>query len=148
MFIELRKDSMTVHLHKESNKINIRRRVRQGDTISPKLFIIAPESIFRRLTWKTICTANILDIFAAPTTYSYTLIYHTNYNKCYRNQLMIVKIRVWKLTSRRQKLMLRKRHTNICQQHSDRDTAPETKSKTHHPSKEQASSRTNKDGKE
>ena len=42
---------MTVHLHKESNKINIRRGVRQGDTISPKLFTAALESIFRRLTW-------------------------------------------------------------------------------------------------
>ena len=29
--------SMTAHLHKGSNKINIRRGVRQGDTISPKL---------------------------------------------------------------------------------------------------------------
>ena len=42
--------SMTVHLHKESNKNNIRRGVRQGDTISPKLFTAAPENIFRRLT--------------------------------------------------------------------------------------------------
>ena len=39
--------SMTVHLHKESNKINIRRGV------SPKLFTAALESIFRRLTWGT-----------------------------------------------------------------------------------------------
>ena len=44
---------MTVHLHKESNKINIGRGVRQGDTISPKLFMAALESIFRRLTWET-----------------------------------------------------------------------------------------------
>ncbi|MEG7522669.1 MAG: reverse transcriptase domain-containing protein, partial [Chromatiales bacterium] len=36
----------------ESNKINIRRGVRQGDTISPKLFTATLESIFRRLTWK------------------------------------------------------------------------------------------------
>ena len=28
---------MTVHLHKESEKIRIKRGVRQGDTISPKL---------------------------------------------------------------------------------------------------------------
>ena len=44
---------MTVHLHKESNKINTRREVRQGDTISSKLFTAALESIFRRLTWET-----------------------------------------------------------------------------------------------
>ena len=44
--------SMTVHVHKESNNINIRRGVRQGDTISPKLFTAALESIFR-LSWET-----------------------------------------------------------------------------------------------
>ena len=58
VFIELLKEiytnsSMTVHIHKESNKINIRRGVRQGDTISPKLFTAELESIFRRLTWET-----------------------------------------------------------------------------------------------
>ena len=30
--------SMTVHLYKENNKIDISRRVRQEDTILPKLF--------------------------------------------------------------------------------------------------------------
>ena len=40
---------MTVHLHKESEKIRIKRGVRQGDTISPKLFTATLESIFRRL---------------------------------------------------------------------------------------------------
>ena len=44
---------MIVHLHKESNKINTRRGVRQGDTISPRLFTTALESIFRRLAWET-----------------------------------------------------------------------------------------------
>ena len=58
MYIKLLKEiytnsSMTVHLYKESNKINIRRGVRQGDTISPKLFMAALNSIFRRLTWET-----------------------------------------------------------------------------------------------
>ena len=43
---------MTVHLHKESEKIRIKRGVRQGDTISPKLFTATLESIlFRRLNW-------------------------------------------------------------------------------------------------
>ena len=45
--------SMTVHLHKESNKINTRRGVRQGVNISPDLFTATLESIFRRLIWKT-----------------------------------------------------------------------------------------------
>ena len=58
VYIELLKEiytnsSMTVHIQKESNKINTRRRGRHGDTISPKLFTAALESIFPRLTWKT-----------------------------------------------------------------------------------------------
>ena len=43
---------MTVLLHKESEKIRINRGVRQGDTISPKLFTATLESIFRRLNWE------------------------------------------------------------------------------------------------
>ena len=51
VYIELMKEiytnsSTTVHLHKESNKINTRRGVRQGDTISPKLCTAALESIY------------------------------------------------------------------------------------------------------
>ena len=58
VYIELLKEiytnsSMTVHLLKESNTINIRREVRQGDIISHKLFTAANEIIFRRLTWET-----------------------------------------------------------------------------------------------
>ena len=58
MYIELLKElytnsSMTVHPHKESYKINIRRGVRQGDTILLKLFTAALKSIFRRRTWET-----------------------------------------------------------------------------------------------
>ena len=55
--IEILKDtytdcSGTVHLHKESEIIRIKRGVRQGDTISPKLFTATLESIlFRRLNW-------------------------------------------------------------------------------------------------
>ena len=44
--------SVTVHLQKESEKIRIKRGVRQGDTISPKLFTATLESIFRRLNWE------------------------------------------------------------------------------------------------
>ena len=56
-YIQLMKDiytdsSVTVHLHKESEKTNIKRGVRQGDTISPKLFTSTLESIFRRLNWE------------------------------------------------------------------------------------------------
>ena len=43
---------MTVHLHKESEKIRIKRGVRQWDTISPKQFTATLESIFRRLNWE------------------------------------------------------------------------------------------------
>ena len=43
---------MTVHLNKESETIRIKRGVRQGDTISPKLFTATLESIFRRLNWE------------------------------------------------------------------------------------------------
>ena len=43
---------MTVHLHKESEKIRIKRGVRQGDTISPKLFTATLESILSRLNWE------------------------------------------------------------------------------------------------
>ena len=40
--------SVTVHLHKESEKI----RIKKGDTISPKLFTATLESIFRRVNWE------------------------------------------------------------------------------------------------
>ena len=43
---------MTVHLHKESEKIRIKKGVSQGDTISPKLFTATLEMIFRRLNWE------------------------------------------------------------------------------------------------
>ena len=57
VYIEILKDlctgsSGTVHLHKESEKIRIKRGVRQGDTISPNLFTATLESIFRRLNWE------------------------------------------------------------------------------------------------
>ena len=41
------------HLHKESEKIRIKRGVREGNTISPKLFAATLEGIlFRRLHWE------------------------------------------------------------------------------------------------
>ena len=57
MYIEILKDiyndsSVTVHLHKESDKIRIKRGVRQGHTISSKLFTATLESIYRRLNWE------------------------------------------------------------------------------------------------
>ena len=44
--------SVTVHLHKESEKIMIERGVRQRDTISPMLFTSRMDGQFRRLNWE------------------------------------------------------------------------------------------------
>ena len=58
VYIEIMKDiftdsSVTVHLHKESEKIRIKRGVRSPClTISPKLFTATLESILRRLNWE------------------------------------------------------------------------------------------------
>ena len=41
-----------IRLHKETDEIKIARGVRQGDTISPKLFTASLESIFRKTNWK------------------------------------------------------------------------------------------------
>ena len=43
---------VTVQMHKERDTIMIKRRVRQGDTISPKLFTATLVSIFRRFNWE------------------------------------------------------------------------------------------------
>jgi endonuclease/exonuclease/phosphatase family metal-dependent hydrolase len=40
-----------IRLDKESSKFEIQRGVRQGDTISPKLFNAGLEQVFRRLSW-------------------------------------------------------------------------------------------------
>ena len=57
VYIEILKDiytdsSVTIHLHKGSEKIRIKRGVRQEDTISPMLFTATSESIFRRFNWE------------------------------------------------------------------------------------------------
>ena len=70
VYIEFLKDiytdsSVTVHLHKESEKIRIKRGVRQGDTILPKLFTATLESIFRRLNWEN---KDFADIFLCTET--------------------------------------------------------------------------------
>ena len=41
-------------LHEKTNKIKIAKGVRQGDTISPKLFTASLESIFRKTNWEGI----------------------------------------------------------------------------------------------
>ena len=38
-------------LHRESNEIPIRKGVRKGDTISPKLFTATLEDLFRNFDW-------------------------------------------------------------------------------------------------
>ena len=40
-----------IKLHKNTTKFRIGRGVRQGDTISPKLFTSVLESVFRKLDW-------------------------------------------------------------------------------------------------
>lgn len=43
-----------ITLHRQSGKFPIGKEVRQGDTISPKLFTACLESVFRRLGWKNL----------------------------------------------------------------------------------------------
>ena len=57
MYIDILNDiytdsSVTLHMYKESEKIRIKRGVKQGDTSSAKLFTATLESIFRRLDWE------------------------------------------------------------------------------------------------
>ena len=100
LYIEILKDiytdsSVTVRLHKESEKIRIKRGVRQEDTISPKLFTatLPLESIFRRLNWENKgvkIDGNFSPISALLMTYSYAQKHHNNYNRCFKNYPMKV----------------------------------------------------------
>ena len=99
VYIEILKDIytdslVTVHLHKESEKIRIKRGVRQGDTISPKLFTAILESIFRRLNWENtgvkIDGEFLSNLRFADDIYSYAQKHHKNYNICYKNYPMNV----------------------------------------------------------
>ena len=95
VYIEILKDiytdsSVTVHLHKESEKIRIKRGV-QGDTM---LFTATLESIFRRLNWENKGVkidgeflSNLRfadDIFLAQK-------HHKNYNRCYKYPMKVDK---------------------------------------------------------
>lgn len=43
--------TLTVKLHTQTNPIKMKKGVRQGDTISPKLFTLCLEDIFKKLNW-------------------------------------------------------------------------------------------------
>ncbi|KAL1447418.1 hypothetical protein WDU94_003530 [Cyamophila willieti] len=44
--------SATIEIHNQTAKINLEKGVRQGDTISPKLFIAVLEMVFKKLNWE------------------------------------------------------------------------------------------------
>merc|ERR1711989_16583 len=46
------KGTSIIRLHKDTDEIKIGKGVRQGDTISPKLFTASLESIFRKTDWE------------------------------------------------------------------------------------------------
>ena len=139
--------SMTVHLHKESNKIKTRRGVRQGDSITGKLFMTALESrkpIFGRLAWET-RGLKIDGEYMSHLRFADDILIYVN--TPHELQQMLQE---WADENENQGLKMNvqvedkgddgKRHTNMCQQHPDRedwklrlpgtDTAPETKAKT------------------
>ena len=95
---------VTLHLHKESEKIRIKRGVRQGDTISPKLFTATLESIFRMLNWENKGVKIDREFLSTLLmTYSYPQKHHKNYNRCYKNYPIKVDEWVLRWTSQRQR---------------------------------------------
>ena len=131
---------MGVRLHKESNKIIIRTRVRQGDAILAKLFSASLESILLRMTWETkglkidgeyhshLCFADDIHICA-----------NTPHMLQQMLQELADEIESQGLKANKSKEMMENdtpinvRNTQIENAESyiwDRDTAPETKTKT------------------
>ncbi len=49
-----RDSTATIQLHKKSRKTPIRKGVKQDDKISPKLFTVRLEEIFKKLEWDDI----------------------------------------------------------------------------------------------
>ena len=116
---------MTVHLHKESNKINTRRGARQGDTISPKLFMAALESIFRQLTWEN-RGLKIDGEYLSHLRFVDDILICANTS--HEQQQMLQELadesdnRGLKMNKSKAKVMMETdTQQNICQQHSDRE---------------------------
>ena len=108
---------------KESNKINTRRGVRHGDTVPPRLFMAALQSIFRRLTWETrglkidgeyLCHFHFADdiLVCAKTPHELQQMLQELADESEYQGLKMNKSKT-KGDG--------KQHTNICQQHSDRE---------------------------
>ncbi|XP_072398330.1 uncharacterized protein [Diabrotica undecimpunctata] len=56
---------MTLRLHKDTKSIKIKRGIRQGDTLSPKLFTAVLEKGFKQLEWN----ANRINVYGKMFSY-------------------------------------------------------------------------------